>query len=313
MEVNLNDRLKLFLWKIAWDIVPSKSRLNSVFPIPQADLVCPLYNVEEDFISHLFFRCFFTRISWRLSPWPLDSLKWSALSLADWIEGILTHTSSFGINCADSHFFQIFATILCDVLWFYRNQAVHKGVIPDVSTIVANINCVSLEHFTAWSSKLHPIKEVWSKPPHGFCKVNFDTAIREGFSTQAVVCINSNGMIIKALTQVRPICNPVYGEALAAQLAGVLANSLKLDRFILEGDSNIVILSLNNPTLSIDWHIDHVILETLASFQVFSHWEARNINRSVNFCIYYVAYRGHSKGYPGLHSLLFSPEFHPYL
>jgi hypothetical protein len=69
------------------------------------------------------------------------------------------------------------------MLWFYRNQAIHKGVIPDVSTIAANINRGSLEHFTAWSSKLHPVKEVWSKPPHGFCKVNFDIAIREGFST----------------------------------------------------------------------------------------------------------------------------------
>ena len=85
------------------------------------------------------------------------------------------------------------------MLWFYRNQAVHKGVILDVSTIAANINRVSLEYFTAWSSKLHLVKEVRSKPPHGFCKVNFDTAIREGFSTQAAVCRNSNGMIINAL------------------------------------------------------------------------------------------------------------------
>jgi hypothetical protein len=69
-KLNLNDRLKLFLWKIAWDIVPSKSRLNSVFPIPQADLVCPLCNVEEDSLSHLFFRCFFARISWRLYLGP---------------------------------------------------------------------------------------------------------------------------------------------------------------------------------------------------------------------------------------------------
>ena len=95
-------------------------------------------------------------------------MKWSALSLADWIEGILTLTSSFGIICADSHFFQIFAAVLCHMLWFYRNQAVHKGVIPDVSTIVANINRVSVEHFTAWSDKLHSVKEVWSKPPNGF-------------------------------------------------------------------------------------------------------------------------------------------------
>jgi hypothetical protein len=120
-KLNLNDRLKLFLWKIVWDIVPSKSRLNSVFPIPQTDLVCPLCNVEDDSLTHLFFRCFFARISWRLSPWPLDSLKWSALSLADWIQGILTPSSSFGIICADSHYFQIFAAVLCDMLWFYRN------------------------------------------------------------------------------------------------------------------------------------------------------------------------------------------------
>ena len=52
----------------------------------------------------------------------------------------------------------------------------------------------------------------------------------------------------------------MYGEALAAQLAGVLANSLQLDQFILEWDSDIVILSLKNPTLSIDYYIDHVIL-----------------------------------------------------
>jgi hypothetical protein len=87
-KLNLNDRLRLFLWKIAWDIVPSNSRLNTIFSIPKANLVCPLCKVEEDSLSHLFFNCFFARISWRLSPWPLDSLKWSALSLPDWIKEI---------------------------------------------------------------------------------------------------------------------------------------------------------------------------------------------------------------------------------
>jgi hypothetical protein len=141
-KLNLNDRLKLFLWKIAWHIVPSKSRLNSVFLIPQIDLVCPLCNVEEDSLPHLFFKCFFARISWRLSPWPLNSLKWSGLSLADWIQGILTLSSTFGIIYADSHYFQIFVSVLCDLLWFYRNQAVHKGVIPAVAFVAAYINRV---------------------------------------------------------------------------------------------------------------------------------------------------------------------------
>ena len=86
-------------------------------------------------------------------------------------------------------------------------------------------------------------------------------------------------------------CSPVYGEAFAAKFAGVLVNSLQLDWFILEGDFDIVILTLNNPSLSIDWHIDNVILDTLASFQVSSQWEARKINRSANFYAHFTAYR----------------------
>jgi hypothetical protein len=82
----------------------------------------------------------------------------------------------------------------------------------------------------------------------------------------------------------------VYGEALAAQLVGVLANTLSLNQFILERDYAIVILSLNDPALSIDWHIEQVMYETLSSFQVSSRWEARMINKSANFCAHYATY-----------------------
>jgi hypothetical protein len=160
-KMNLNDRLKHFLWKIAWDIVPSKSRLNVVFPIPPPNLVCPLCNVEEDSLSHLFFNCFFARIAWRSSYWPLDSMKWSSLSLSDWIKGILIPNISFGIPLADLHLFQIFAAILCDLLWFSKNQAIHKGVIPDALKLAANIKRVSSEHYATRSSKKKFVKEIW--------------------------------------------------------------------------------------------------------------------------------------------------------
>ena len=151
-------------------------------------------------------------------------------------------------------------------MWFSRNQVVHKGVIPIVPSLAAKIRRVTMEHYAAWSSKLHPIIEVWSKPPQSWCKLNFGAAIKEGFSTQAAVCINFNGEIIKTLTQVSPPCSPVYGEALLAKLASVLAYSLHLDKFILEGDSALVVLALQNQALSVDWHIEHIIHDTLASF-----------------------------------------------
>jgi hypothetical protein len=63
---------------------------------------------------------------------------------------------------ADSHLFQIYAAIFCDLLWFSRNQALHKGAIPEVAKLAEKIKRVSYEHFSAWSSKMQPIKEIWS-------------------------------------------------------------------------------------------------------------------------------------------------------
>jgi hypothetical protein len=103
-KLKLSDRLKLFLWKIAWDIIPTKARLNRIFPIP-SNLICPLCSSEEDSLMHLFFRCTFARIAWRSSFWPLNSLAWAHLSLADWIKGILNPSLSFGIPPQDTHLF----------------------------------------------------------------------------------------------------------------------------------------------------------------------------------------------------------------
>jgi hypothetical protein len=45
------------------------------------------------------------------------------------------------------------------------------------------------------------------------------------------------------ISQISPHCLPNYGEALAARLA----DSLNLENFIIEGDSQVFILSLQHP------------------------------------------------------------------
>jgi hypothetical protein len=71
---------------------------------------------------------------------------------------------------------------------------------------------------------------------------------------------------------------------MAAQLAISLALTLKKDRFIIEGDSEVVVLSLKNPNFVRDWRISAIILNSLDSIPSTSLWEVRNILRSVNFC-----------------------------
>jgi hypothetical protein len=82
---------------------------------------------------------------------------------------------------------------------------------------------------------------------------------------------------------------------------------LQLEQFIIEGDSAIVIQSLINPAISLDWHINHVISETLSNFQTSSFWEARKVNRSANFCAHYAAYRAAVRVIPGCIPSSFSP------
>jgi hypothetical protein len=65
-KLNLNDRLRLFIWKIAWNILPTKERLSQI-RITIEDNACPLCKVALDSLHHLFFECHFARVVWRQS------------------------------------------------------------------------------------------------------------------------------------------------------------------------------------------------------------------------------------------------------
>lgn len=121
-------------------------------------------------------------------------------------------------------------------------------------------------------------------------KINFDTAIRDSFLAETVVCSNHKGHIIRMISEISAPCFPNYGEALAAQLAVTLATSLKLGRFIIEGELQGTSLALQQPSISQDWRISPILHDIINSISAFFSWEVRKVNRSVNFCAQYVAH-----------------------
>jgi hypothetical protein len=151
--------------------------------------------------------------------------------------------------------FQIYASVLCDQIWYARNKAVHEGSIPDISSLASSIKRSALDHAAAWKPSSPLVKEFWSPPLAGSYKINFDTVIRDSYSVQSAVCRDSEGKIIKAIAQTNPPCEPTYGEALTARPATSLAAVLKLTNFSLEGDFKIVIDALKTPSITVDWHI----------------------------------------------------------
>jgi hypothetical protein len=73
---------------------------------------------------------------------------------------------------------------MCDMMWFSRNQAMHKGVFLEALKLAENIRKVSSEHIAAWSQKQNTRKETWTKPSQDWCKISFKAIIKNFFSIQ---------------------------------------------------------------------------------------------------------------------------------
>jgi hypothetical protein len=70
------------------------------------------------------------------------------------------------------------------------------------------------------------------------------------------------------ISQISSPCLPNYGEALAACLAISFATSLNLKKFIIESNSQVVILSLQHPKNPPDWRISSVIYDIIDSLPI---------------------------------------------
>jgi hypothetical protein len=243
-------------------MLPTKECLSQI-SISILDSSCPLCKVATDSLHHLFFECFYARVVWRHSFWPLDSITFHFNTMSEWVSSIISPGSSIGISLMDHHKFQIFVAVTCDILWFYKNRAFHDGASFNAISVLKHINKISLEHFQAWHSSSSDLDDTWLPPSINWVKINFDMAIRDSFSTQVTVCRDNKGHILYATSQISRSCSPNEGEAMAAQLAFSVAKSLNMDHFIIEGDSEVVVNSLNNPNLIRDWRISSLILDSL--------------------------------------------------
>jgi hypothetical protein len=185
-KLKLNHRLKLFLWKMVWNIVPTKDRISQSITTSQLDSSCSLCSNTTDSLFHLFFSCPIAQAIWRNSFWPLDITALRISAISDWLN-ITLHPGTIGISSEDSHLFQIFALVACDLIWHSHNKAHHDSWIPNALSISATVNRTSRIHFTAWKNKIALVQQVWIKPDPFCFKINYDTAIRKNFSAQAAV------------------------------------------------------------------------------------------------------------------------------
>lgn len=112
-KLKLHHRLRLFLWKMIWDIIPTKIRISFSIHNSTMDTSCSLCSFPIDSILHLFFSCPIARVVWRNSFWPLDILDLRVSSMKSWLD-LLLYLEKIGTPISDQHPFQIFGMVACD-------------------------------------------------------------------------------------------------------------------------------------------------------------------------------------------------------
>jgi hypothetical protein len=70
-------------------------------------------------------------------------------NILNWIKAIISPKLVLNIPKTNHHYFQIFAVVACDLLWFSCNKAFHDGIAFDALQLSRNVNKVSMEHLVA--------------------------------------------------------------------------------------------------------------------------------------------------------------------
>jgi hypothetical protein len=280
--LKLQARLKHLLWKVAWDILPSRAKIgNFVVSEDPSAWLCPFCKGPLETLPHIFLECDLARILWRSLPWPISFLAYSSRPISDWIAAILSPVEAFGITKSDSRNFQLFIALTLDQIWRCRNLLIHEGVLPSPIKIIHQVSCSFKFHLEAWNSKVLPA--LWLPPAKGWVKLNFDVAVKGSFSVAATVVSDEKGDVLNAATQKLHGSDALQGEAHAALLAVRLADSMGCKLITLEGDALLVILAINNPPLFSSWNFANCLADISLVLSSFQSWVALKVSRCANF------------------------------
>ncbi|KAB1223347.1 hypothetical protein CJ030_MR2G028942 [Morella rubra] len=112
----LQDRLKLLLWKIAWNALPCKiNTCWSASPTEQ-ELSCSLCHNAPETLEHLFFGCQIACMAWMESPSSLNFQDLPSCNIGEWIHLILHAGPLLHLPLREHPHFILFAAILFDSL-----------------------------------------------------------------------------------------------------------------------------------------------------------------------------------------------------
>lgn len=143
-----------------------------------------------------------------------------------------------------------------DEIWYYRNQAFHQGIQPDIQVAIDHIHHRFAEFTSLMSVEKPPtntrVQHTWIPPPTGWIKFNIDVAISNKAIALAAIARNDKGDVLKVWAKLHTTCSLFLVEASAILWAVQLARTENWNYIIFEGDAKaaLILSPLLNPLLT---------------------------------------------------------------
>jgi hypothetical protein len=119
----------MFLWRIASHLLPTKDNLDKFLHFE--DRYCPLCELEQESIIHLFLHCTVAKALWFGSSRGIKSESLPICHGANLVSYILNPLVLFLSNIEVRKRFSLFGALILDGIWKLRNQVVfEKRVLP---------------------------------------------------------------------------------------------------------------------------------------------------------------------------------------
>lgn len=173
-KTKIHERLKMHLWRIAANYLPTKSLLARYINI--GDTTCSLCGMEEEICLHLFVMCPLTKAIWFNSHWGFKFDGLGLSSSSQFIQTLISPPNTVGLTSSNKAEFLLHDAVICDVVWKLRNQVQFEEISPNLDGMLLKISR-SVAKFrkileSPLGSSSNRFQSAWSKLDRDTIKIN---------------------------------------------------------------------------------------------------------------------------------------------